>query len=78
MFWVVPVAVFVFFLSRKLQNSMHLKLYNIKRDISDNIQEGLDSAQEIKSYNREGDFSTTLNSKLDDYEKFLINILAEK
>lgn len=71
-FWVVPVAVFVFFLSRKLQNSMHLKLYNIKRDISDNIQEELDSAQEIKSYNREADFSTTLNSKLDDYEKFLV------
>lgn len=71
-FWVVPVAVFVFFLSRKLQNRMHLKLYNIKRDISDSIQEELDSAQEIKSYNREGDFSTTLNSKLDDYEKFLV------
>lgn len=71
-FWVVPVAVFVFFLSRKLQNSMHLKLYNIKRDISDNIQEELDSAQEIKSYNREADFSTALNSKLDDYEKFLV------
>jgi ATP-binding cassette subfamily B protein len=71
-FWVVPVAVLVFYLSRKLQNNVHAKLYNLKRDISDKIQEGLDSVHEIKSYNREEAFSNTLNSKLDDYEKFMI------
>ncbi len=71
-FWVVPVAVLVFYLSRKLQNNMHAKLYDIKRDISDIIQEGLDSAYEIKSYNREDAFSNTLNSRLDNYEKLLI------
>ena len=71
-FWVVPVAVLVFYLSKKLQNSMHLKLYNLKRDISDKIQEGLDLAQEIKSYNREGAFSKSLNSRLNNYEKVLI------
>lgn len=71
-FWVVPVAVLVFYLSRKLQNRMHKELYNVKRDISDNIQEGLDSVYEIKSYNREDVFSKTLNTKLDNYEKFMI------
>ncbi|RDU24671.1 ABC transporter ATP-binding protein [Anaerosacchariphilus polymeriproducens] len=71
-FWVVPVSILVFYLSRKLQNSMHEKFYHIKRDISDKIQEGLDSAQEIKSYNREDTFSNSLNSKLDNYEKLLI------
>jgi ATP-binding cassette subfamily B protein IrtB len=71
-FWVVPVAAFVFYLSRKFQHNVQVKFYHIKRDISDKIQEGLDSACEIKSYNREGAFSTTLNSKLDDYEKRLI------
>ena len=71
-FWVVPVAVLVFYLSRKFQNSVHAKTYNMKRDISDNIQEELDSAYEIKSYNREEAFSDALNSKLDNYEKFLI------
>lgn len=71
-FWVVPVAVLVFYLSRKLQNRMHKELYNVKRDISDNIQEGLDSVYEIKSYNREDSFSKTLNTKLDNYEKFMI------
>ncbi|MGH0052471.1 MAG: ABC transporter transmembrane domain-containing protein [Sphaerochaetaceae bacterium] len=54
-FWVVPVALLVFILSRKMQNKMHTKLYYVKRDISDTIQEGLDSVHEIKSYNREKD-----------------------
>ena len=72
-FWVVPVALFVFYLSRKFQNRLHTKVYHVKRDISDNIQEGLDSVHEIKSYNREDDYSDTLNTKLDNYEKFLIS-----
>jgi len=71
-FWVVPVAVLVFYLSRKIQNKIHVEAYNKKRDISDNIQEGLDSVYEVKSYNREEHFKGQLNSKLDDYEKILI------
>ena len=71
-FWVVPVAALVFYLTRKLQDNMHAKLYNVKRDISDKIQEGLDSVHEIKSYNREEVFLNTLNSKLDNLEKFMI------
>jgi ATP-binding cassette subfamily B protein len=71
-FWVVPVAALVFYLSRKLQKRMHKELYYTKRDISDNIQENLDSIHEIKSYNREESFSNALNTKLDNYEKFLI------
>ncbi len=71
-FWVVPVAVLVFYLSRKFQKNEHTKLYNAKRDIADKIQEGLDSAHEIKSYNREDDFSNTINFKLDNYEKHMI------
>ncbi|AKB37644.1 ABC transporter, ATP-binding/permease protein [Methanosarcina siciliae C2J] len=71
-FWVVPVAALVFYLSRKFQNSTQVRIYDIKRDISDNIQEGLDSVHEVKSYNREEAFSKALNAKLDNYEKFLI------
>jgi ATP-binding cassette subfamily B protein IrtB len=71
-FWVVPVAALVFYLSRKLQNNMHTKLYHIKRDISDKIQEGLDLAHEIKSYNREDTFFNALNTQLNGYEKILI------
>ena len=71
-FWVVPVAALVFYLSRKFQSTVHAKLYNVKRDISDKIQEGLDLAHEIKSYNREDAFSATLNSKLNNLEKTMI------
>ncbi|WP_027399001.1 ABC transporter ATP-binding protein [Anaerovorax odorimutans] len=71
-FWVVPVAALVFYLSRKFQDTMHSKLYYVKRDISDKIQEGLDSVYEIKSYNREESYSHTLSSKLDNYEKLMI------
>ncbi|MDD3137956.1 MAG: ABC transporter ATP-binding protein [Lachnospiraceae bacterium] len=71
-FWVVPVAALIFYLSRRLQKNVHTKLYDIKRDISDKIQEGIDSAHEIKSYNRETDFSNTLNSELENLEKLMI------
>ncbi|MFA5458369.1 MAG: ABC transporter ATP-binding protein [Synergistaceae bacterium] len=71
-FWVVPVALLVFYLSRKFQHKMHAQLYHVKRDISDNIQEGLGSIHEIKSYSREEDYLNTLNAKLDNYEKSLI------
>lgn len=71
-FWVVPVAVLVFWLSKKLQTDMHTELYHIKRDIADSIQERLDQANEIKAYNRENVFIDILNKKLDSYEKYLI------
>ncbi len=71
-FWVVPVAAFIFWLSKRLQKSVHGQLYDIKRDISDRIQEGLDSANEIKSYNREASYSNTLSVKLNALEQLMI------
>lgn len=71
-FWVVPVAILTFYLSRKIQKTVHKEQYNAKREISDSIQEGLDSVHEIKSYNREDDFSKQLNLKLDIFEKSMI------
>lgn len=73
-FWVVPVTILTFVLSRKLQKNMQTKLYHVKRDISDKIQEGLDSAHEIKSYNMESIYSESLNSKLDYLEKFMVKM----
>lgn len=71
-FWVVPVAALVFYLSRKFQNRVHRELYGIKREISDQIQEGLDLAHEIKSYNREDHYSARLSELLDSLEDQLI------
>jgi len=72
-FWVVPVALLVFWLSRKFQKQSHHQLYLKKREISDHIQENLDSIYEIKSYNRENEFTNHLNSKLNRYEKTMID-----
>ena len=71
-FWVLPAAALVFFLSRKFQNRSHKQLYDLKRGISDNIQEELDLIHEIKAYNRESFFTGNLNGSLDGYEKILI------
>ncbi len=71
-FWVVPVAFLVFFFSRKFQNKIHTQGYYYKREVADDVQEMLESVNEIKSYNREDTYCDNLNGKLDNYEKFLI------
>ena len=71
-FWVVPIAGYIFYKTRRLQNTEHQNLYSLKRDIADTMQEGLDSIHDIKSYNRENDFSAKLNAKLSFYEQKLI------
>lgn len=71
-FWVVPVAALVFFLSVKVQRNAQTQCYDVKRDISEKIQDEIDSVHEIKSFNREKGFSGFLNANLDDYEKLLI------
>ncbi len=68
-FWVVPLAGFVFWFSRKAQNRTNKTLYLIKRDVSDYVQEDLDSIYEIKSYSREAERTHVLDAKLDNHEK---------
>ncbi len=72
MFWVVPVGFLVFFLSRKLMNRDFVALYHQKRVITDQIQDGMDMVQEIKSYNNEADYLQDLETELDKYEKMMI------
>ncbi len=71
-FWVVPIAGFIFYKTRNLQNTEHRGLYATKRDIADTMQEGLDSIHDIKSYNREADFSSKLDAKLRGYQQKLV------
>ena len=47
-------------------------MHGEKLHISDTLQEGLDCIGEIKAYNYEQPYSTTLNTLLDRYEKKLI------
>ncbi len=72
MFWVVPVGFLVFFLSKKLMSRDHVTVYNQKRLITDQIQDGIDMVQEIKSYNNEQTYLNELNTELNKYEKLLI------
>ena len=72
LFWVVPFAASVILLSKKMQHKEFLAGYQIKRNMSEQIQEGLETIQEIKSYNREDGYLEGLNKAVDQYEKQLI------
>ena len=68
LFWVVPVATAVLILSKRWQRKNNKNIYDKKRIVSEQIQEGLDTIQEIKSYSNEDKYIDELNNKLDDYE----------
>jgi ATP-binding cassette subfamily B protein len=72
LFWVVPFAAGIIFFSRKKINKENRIGYQIKRDVSEKIQEGLETAQEIKSYNQEKAYVAELNATVDRHEQQLI------
>ncbi|PIE03913.1 MAG: ABC transporter ATP-binding protein, partial [Spirochaetales bacterium] len=74
MFWVVPVALLVFYLSKNYQKRTMVDLRNAKLQISDTLQEGLDCIGEIKAYNYEKKYSDQLAALLDGYETKLIRL----
>ncbi|MDP8098391.1 ABC transporter transmembrane domain-containing protein [Pasteurella atlantica] len=74
MFWVVPVGFLVFYLSKQKMQRNHDVIYAQRLLISEQIQNGMDMVQEIKSYNQETHYLDTLNQTLDEYEKKLINL----
>ncbi|MCG8570792.1 MAG: ABC transporter ATP-binding protein/permease [Spirochaetes bacterium] len=71
LFWVVPVAAFIVIISKKWQIKNNKYIYDKKRNVTEKIQEGLETIQEIKSYNNENKYLDELNDKLDDYERNL-------
>lgn len=72
LFWVVPVSGALILLSKKIQQKGHLAIYKAKREVTEDIQEGLETVQEIKSYNQEEGYLKDLNKTIDNYEKQLI------
>lgn len=72
LFWVVPFASAIIILSKKLQHKSFLSGYQIKRNVSEKIQEGMETIQEIKSYNQEDAYLKELNETIDQYENQLI------
>jgi len=68
LFWVVPVALAIILLAKKRMGKDFKTNYLDKRKVTEQIQEGLDTIQEIKSYNQEEDYLKELDRKLKDYE----------
>lgn len=71
LFWVVPVAMAVILLSKKKITKDNTDNYLNKRTVSEQIQEGLDTIQEIKSYNQEDHYLKNLAQKISRYEKVM-------
>jgi ATP-binding cassette, subfamily B, bacterial IrtB/YbtQ len=72
LFWVVPIAAIIIFLSKKLQSRVFRKGYFNKRKVTEQIQEGMETIQEIKAYNQEEMYLQNLNKSIDNYENDLI------
>jgi ATP-binding cassette subfamily B protein len=69
LFWAVPAAGAVVLVSKKFQHKSHKIVYEKKRRVSACIQEGLETIQEIKSYNNEDKYLDALDRELCDYER---------
>ena len=72
-FWVVPMALGTLLLARRMMDKSFERNYHIKRSVTEQVQEGLECVQEIKSYNGEAEYNQRFDSKLKAYEKELIN-----
>lgn len=71
LFWVVPVALGVLLLSRRGMRRGNKVNYLNKRAVTEIIQEGLDTIQEIKSYGQDGNYARKLDRAINHYEKIL-------
>ena len=71
LFWVVPVALGGVLLSKRLMHRGNEENYRLKRDVSEHIQEGLETMQEIKSYCLEAGYLAALQAKIGKYERRL-------
>lgn len=69
LFWVVPVALAIVLLAKRVLHRNNRKAYFTRRDISERIQEGLDAICEIKACNREAEFLRELNERIDTNER---------
>ncbi len=73
LFWVVPFATVILLIAKRKIDKENKIGYQNKRNVSEKIQEGLDTVQEIKSYNQEEAYVKELDTTINVYEKQLIN-----
>ena len=73
LFWVVPMALATLLLARHQLDKAFVHLYHVKRGVTEQVQEGLECVQEIKSYCGEKAYNQSFDKRLKDYEKELVN-----
>ena len=73
LFWVVPLAIATLLLARHRLDKAFVHLYKVKRGVTEQVQEGLECVQEIKSYSGEEAYNNSFGKRLKDYEKELIS-----
>lgn len=71
LFWVVPVAMGILLLSNRSMRRSNTVNYKNKRAVTEVIQEGLDTIQEIKSYGQESRYTAKLDLTVDYYERVM-------
>ena len=72
LFWVVPFAFTTLLLSKYHLSKVFAEHYHVKRGVTEQIQEGLECVQEIKSYSGEQVYSHSFDQRLKGYEKTLV------
>lgn len=71
LFWVVPVALGVLLLSNRGMRRSNRTNYLNRRAVTEVIQEGLDTVQEIKSYGQERRYTLKLDRTINHYERVM-------
>lgn len=71
LFWVVPVALGVLLMSNRRMRRSNSVNYLNKRAVTEVIQEGLDTVQEIKSYGQSACYTAKLDCAIDRYERVM-------
>ncbi len=72
LFWVVPISFTVILFSKKRMGTLNKEFYHVKREVTEQIQEGLETVQEMRSYNMEDEFLDSFSNTIKRNERYQI------
>lgn len=70
--WVLPISFIIVACSGKVQRSLNKKQMDLKMACADGIQEGLESARDLRAYNSQEEYMEGLDKKIKAVEKHAI------
>ena len=70
--WVLPISFIIVACSGKVQRSLNKKQMDLKMACADGIQEGLESARDLRAYNSQEEYMEGLDKKIKAVEKHTI------